>query len=323
LGLSPGSTWGYSYSTLSGLGPLWAFSQVPPGAIHIQPFQGWGLFGPFPRFHLGLFIFNPFRVGASLGLSPGSTWGYFYYLAPLGTKFQPFQGWGLFGPFFRLLLWPYLAKHQLWRFWTSATEVLKIRTTTFGNIMIILILGIALFFGMHLVPSFPTTRQTLINRFGTNRYKSAYSIIAVIGLTLIIFGKSQAEYIPIWQPGLLAFQIAPYIILLGFIISNAMYMPSNIKRFTRHPMLWGVAFWSLGHLLTNGDLSSLILFGCFGLFSLFDMYSANRRGATKSTQTYPLTKDLILIVVGIISWGIFLYLHSYLFGVPVIQYLSL
>ena len=190
--------------------------------------------------------------------------------------------------------------------------------------MFILILGIALFFGVHLLPSFPTVRQTLINRFGTNRYKSGYAIIAVLGLTLIIFGKSQAEFIPVWQPSsLLAFQIAPYIILLGFIISNAMYMPSNIKRFTRHPMLWGIVFWSLGHLLTNGDLSSLILFGCFGLFSLFDMYSANRRGATKSAQVYPLTKDLILIVVGVISWGIFLYLHPYIFGVPVIQYLSL
>jgi uncharacterized membrane protein len=189
--------------------------------------------------------------------------------------------------------------------------------------MFILILGMLLFFGMHLLPSFPTTRQTLINRFGENSYMSAHSVIALIGLTLIIFGKSQAEYIPIWQPSLLAFQMAPYIILLGFIISNAMYMPSNIKRFTRHPMLWGVFFWSLGHLLTNGDLSSLLLFGGFGLFSLFDMWSANRRGAKKSEQVYPFTKDLILIVVGVIYWALFLYLHYYLFGVPVIQYLSL
>jgi uncharacterized membrane protein len=189
--------------------------------------------------------------------------------------------------------------------------------------MFILILGMTFFFGVHLLPSFPTARQTLINRFGDNRYKSGYSLIALIGLTLIIFGKSQTEYIPVWQPSLIAFQIAPYVILLGFIISNAMYMASNIKRFTRHPMLWGVLFWSLGHLLTNGDLASLILFGGFGLFSLFDMWSANRRGAKKSEQVYPLSKDLILIVVGVISWGIFLYLHFYLFGVPVIQYLSL
>jgi uncharacterized membrane protein len=187
----------------------------------------------------------------------------------------------------------------------------------------ILILGMAIFFGVHLLPSFPTARQTLINRFGENRYKSGYAMIALIGLALIIFGKSQAEYIPVWQPSLISFQIAPYIILLGFIISNAMYLSSNIKRFTRHPMLWGIAFWSLGHLLTNGDLSSLLLFGGFGLFSLFDMWSANRRGAKKSAQVYPLTKDLILIVVGVISWSLFLYLHSYLFSVPVIQYLSL
>jgi len=187
--------------------------------------------------------------------------------------------------------------------------------------MFILIVGMVIFFGVHLLPSFPTIRQTLINRIGENFYKSGYSLLALFGLTLIILGKSQTEYIHIWQPSLLAFQIAPYIILLGFIISNAMYMSTNLKRFTRHPMLWGIAFWSLGHLLTNGDLSSLILFGGFGLFSLFDMWSANRRGAQKSKQVYPLTKDLILIVIGVISWFLFLYLHSYLFGIPVIQYL--
>jgi uncharacterized membrane protein len=185
----------------------------------------------------------------------------------------------------------------------------------------ILILGMAIFFSVHLLPSFPTARQTLINRFGNNRYKLGFAIIALIGLALIIFGKSQAEYIHVWQPGLIGYQIAPYVILVAFIVINAMYMHSNINRFTRHPMLWGVVFWSLGHLLTNGDLASLILFGGFGLFSLFDMWSANHRGAKKSEQVYPVTKDLILIVVGVISWGIFLYLHAYLFGMPVIQYL--
>lgn len=189
--------------------------------------------------------------------------------------------------------------------------------------MFLLILGMTIFFSIHLLPSFPIAQQRLINRLGENRYRLGYSSIALTGLIVIIFGKSQAEYIHVWQPSLIAFQIAPYIILLGFIISNAMYMPSNIKRFTRHPMLWGLLFWSLGHLVTNGDLSSLILFGGFGLFSLFDMWSNNLRGAKKSEQVYPLTKDLILIVVGVIVWGIFLYLHPYLFGVPVIQYLSL
>jgi hypothetical protein len=127
--VSPGFTWGYSYSTPLGLPLAQMFPQVAPGAIQIQPLWGWGLHRPFPRFHLGLFIFNPYGVGASCtALSPGC-WGYSYstplglplaqmfpQVAPGAIHIQPLRGWGLLhGPFPRLHLG--LIKFNPYRGW--------------------------------------------------------------------------------------------------------------------------------------------------------------------------------------------------------------
>jgi uncharacterized membrane protein len=98
----------------------------------------------------------------------------------------------------------------------------------------------------------------------------------------------------------------------------AAFMPTNLKRFTRHPMLWGVTIWAAVHLLSNGDLASLILFGSFGAFSLFDMWSANRRGAELSSQALPYWRDLLVVVVGAIVYVAFLKSHAWLFGVPLV-----
>ena len=83
-------------------------------------------------------------------------------------------------------------------------------------------------------------------------------------------------------------------------------------------MLWGVFIWSVAHLLTNGGLASLVLFGSLGAFSLFDMLSANVRGASKQETVYPIAKDAITVVAGLAAYGALLFLHPYFFGVAII-----
>ena len=95
------------------------------------------------------------------------------------------------------------------------------------------------------------------------------------------------------------------------------YMPSNLKRFVRHPMLLGVALWATVHLLANGDLASLILFGSFGAFAVFDIWSANRRGAEHSTKVAPRWQDVLLVASGAIIYFGILHGHEWLFGMPV------
>jgi len=182
-----------------------------------------------------------------------------------------------------------------------------------------LIAGIVVFFGMHLVPSLVGLRSKLISGVGEIKYKILYAVVAMIGLILIIYGKSQAEFQAIWQPPGWSAKVTPLLMIFSMILLAGADMKSNLKRFTRHPMLWGVTVWSGAHLLANGDLASIVLFGSFGAYALFDMLSANMRGAQKQEIKYPLKKDIIVLVGGLVAYAVFVLLHPYLFGVAVIK----
>lgn len=185
--------------------------------------------------------------------------------------------------------------------------------------MDILLLGLAIFFGVHLVPSFVGFRIKLISKLGMARYMGLYSIIALIGLVIIIYGMSIAEYKPIWEPPTWNRTIVLPVMLLVFYLFAAADMKSNIKRFIRHPMLLGVLLWSSVHLLANADLASITLFSFFAVFSLVGMVSANLRGALVQTEKYPIKKDVVSLIAGLFAYVIFiLFVHPYLIGVPVI-----
>ena len=186
--------------------------------------------------------------------------------------------------------------------------------------MFILILGILVFVGIHLLPTFASLRNRLMEQWGEKKYKGLFSVVTVAGLILIIVGKANAPFVHVWVPpswgSLLALVLMPF----SFMLLAAANMPSNIKRFTPHPMLWGITLWAAVHLSANGDLASLLLFGGIGAFALFDVVSANRRGATQSKERIPFAKDAMVVGAGLVAYGIFLFLHPYLFGVPAIYW---
>ncbi len=184
--------------------------------------------------------------------------------------------------------------------------------------MPLLIAGMLLLIGIHLLPSFPALRQRLVNLLGMIAYQAGFALIALVGLLLIVIGYSEAELTPLWQPPAWGRQVNLVLMVPALILLVAAYLPSNIKRYTRHPMLWGVTLWSLGHLLSNGDAASLILFGGLGLYALFDMLSANLRGATRQQQAVSAGRELLTVSGGIIAYLVLLYLHPQLFGVNVI-----
>jgi uncharacterized membrane protein len=184
--------------------------------------------------------------------------------------------------------------------------------------MLLLIIGLTVFFTVHLIPSFVGFRQKLIALRGEATYKIGYSCAALVGLILIIAGKMRAEYIPIWDPPNWAYHVIQVTMFFVLVLLPAAYMPTNLKRFMRHPFLTGLALWAFSHLLVNGDLASVFLFGGFGTFALFDIWSSNRRGAVKAGQKLPIYRDLILVTVGAILYGAIIHLHPYLFGVSAI-----
>ena len=181
--------------------------------------------------------------------------------------------------------------------------------------MILLILGMIIFFSAHLIPSFVDLRRTLAGWKGETVYLIGYSLVSALGLALIGTGKATAAYVPIWEMPRWVNHLTMTAMLPAVIIFAAAYIPNNLRRFIRHPFLWGVTLWALSHLLVNGDLGSLILFGGFAAYAIFDMWSANRRGARNSDKKVPVYMDVLLISVGLIAYGTILYVHPYLFGV--------
>jgi uncharacterized membrane protein len=183
--------------------------------------------------------------------------------------------------------------------------------------MNLLITGLAIFMGAHLLPTVPAARNALLARLGEKTYKIVFSLVSLAGFALLVMGKARAPFVPVYTPASWGHVATAAFMLPALVLLPAAHMPGNIKRFTRHPMNWAVVIWASGHLLANGDQASIILFASFGLYAVYDMWSANRRGATRQVERLPLKKDAVILIAGVLTYGVVRALHLYLFGVPV------
>ena len=182
--------------------------------------------------------------------------------------------------------------------------------------MNLLILGITIFFSIHLIPIFPL-KKFLINRLGENKYKGLFSLIALIGILIIIYGFSSADYYPIWDPLPYSKELALTLMPISIVLLVAANIQTNIKRLTKHPMLIGILIWSFVHLLSNGDLRSIILFVSFGVYALIDIIFSKKVLTTNNTANYTLTKDIIVVIIGLLVYAIIVYFHQYIAGVVI------
>ncbi|MGD9541079.1 NnrU family protein [Methylocystis sp.] len=189
--------------------------------------------------------------------------------------------------------------------------------------MLILILGIVVFLGVHTLTAFRETRSGLIERYGIRTYKGAYSLVAAIGLALIIYGfiRYRAEgLIQIWTPPLWTHYFAPPLVWFAFIAFAARRAPpGRIRGALRHPMLVAIKSWALAHLLVNGDLGGMILFGSFLAWAVFDRIAVKKRGDGGAPRISEFTRgDAIAAGAGTAVFALVLYLHPWLFGVPAV-----
>jgi uncharacterized membrane protein len=182
-----------------------------------------------------------------------------------------------------------------------------------------MILGLAIFFAIHLLPTFSAVRSMLLLKLGEKTYKGIFALISFAGLALVVIGKGKAEFIPVWEPASWSYVVTNISMLLALYCIVAMHVQSNIKRFTAHPMLWGITFWSCGHLFTNGDQASIILFGSFLTYALLDMFSANRRGAKPQGKAISLRYDAMIAVGSTIGYVVLANLHPYFTGMTLVR----
>lgn len=186
--------------------------------------------------------------------------------------------------------------------------------------MEILVLGLALFLGIHLVPVYTPLRERVFAALGEKRYKALFSVASAIGLVLIVIGYGRAPAQPqVFAPMPLAARLAPLAMLASFVLLASANMRTHLRRALRHPMLLGVILWALVHLLANGEWRATWLFGGFLAWAVIDLWSAVARHAHKPFQPL-LRHDLIATAAGVVLALLVMAFHRQLFGVAVVPW---
>lgn len=188
--------------------------------------------------------------------------------------------------------------------------------------MALLIAGLVLFLGVHSTRIYAGDwRARKIATRGLNAYKGVHSISSALGLALIVWGYALARAEPtmLWVPPPWTRHAAATLMLPAFILLTAAYVPgTHIKERLGHPMLLGTKVWAFSHLLANGNLADLLLFGSFLAWAILDFRSARQRDAA-ANKSYPAAgwgRDLVAVGVGAAVWTFFFfYAHLLLMGV--------
>jgi uncharacterized membrane protein len=185
-----------------------------------------------------------------------------------------------------------------------------------------LILGLLIFLGSHSVRIFAEPwRGARVAAMGLNAWKGVYSIVSIAGFVLIVWGYGVARGAPVivYSPPVWTKHVAALLTIPAFILLAAAYVPgTRIKRAVGHPMVAGVKAWAFAHLLANGTLADVVLFGSFLVWAIADYIAARRRDRAAGTVYVvgPITRDVAAVVVGLIAWAAFAFwLHMLLIGV--------
>ncbi len=186
-----------------------------------------------------------------------------------------------------------------------------------------MILGLALFFGVHTLTTQRESRARFVTSMGEGGYKIFYSLVSIAGLALIVWGFAHYRatgWIDVWSPPTAFKHITVALMLPAVILVVASYIRGRIYTTLKHPMLAGVKLWAAAHLLANGDLGSIILFGSFLAWAVFDRISLKRRadGGGPPIPVGGPTNDLIAVAVGVIAYlALAFAFHPVVIGVPV------
>ncbi len=191
--------------------------------------------------------------------------------------------------------------------------------------LLILIIGLVVFLGAHLFVTARRTRAAVVARLGQS-YWLAFGLTAAAGLVLIAWGfvlYRRTGGIDVWSPPAILRHIAVGLMWMSVILVFAAYLPGHIKTWTRQPLLAGIKLWAFAHLLANGDLGSIILFGSFLAWAVYARISVKRREAAGEAVRLHIepgwTNDAVAVVLGSFIYLALGYVfHPAIIGVPVL-----
>jgi uncharacterized membrane protein len=197
--------------------------------------------------------------------------------------------------------------------------------------MSILVIGLILFLGIHSIRIVSdATRTRLIEQYSLNTFKLTYTVVSFLGLALIVYGYGQTRIDPVflWHPPVFTRHLAFALVAIAFIVLAATYVPNNaIKLRLGHPMYASIKIWAFAHLLANGRLGDVVLFGAFLVWAVIGFVSCRRRDRlmqagkqnAQASVSSSMPATLMTIVIGLVAYIVFaIWLHKMLIGVSIV-----
>lgn len=189
--------------------------------------------------------------------------------------------------------------------------------------MVVLVVGLLLFLGGHSIRIVaPRWRDRMVERLGEGGWKGLYSVAAIGGIALIAwgYGLSRLDPVVLYDPPVWTRHLSLVLLMPVFVLFAAAYLPGHIKARLKHPMLVSVKLWAAAHLIANGTLADVVLFGAFLAWAVADRISVKRRPVAAPGHGVEApgswANDLIALVIGATVYVIFLvFLHEWLIGV--------
>jgi uncharacterized membrane protein len=183
--------------------------------------------------------------------------------------------------------------------------------------MIWLVSGVVLWSAVHLVPTLARPlRKSLIERVGNGKYRLGFSVVVVMSIGLMVLGWRTTPEVTLYQPPTWSGPIGFLLMIVAFILFGASHHETAIKRFIRHPQLTSMLVWSISHLITNGSIRALVLFGGLGLWALIEMPLINgREGAYTPPKPPGWKAEFKGVAISAVIFVVALLLHPYFAGV--------
>jgi uncharacterized membrane protein len=192
--------------------------------------------------------------------------------------------------------------------------------------MTLLIAGLVLFIGAHLVPTLPRLRMALADNLGDGPYRGLFSLVSGVGLVLIVLGYGDMRGLgrgnpELWTPPAWTKHIVLLLMIPAMVLLVAAYVPSRIRTAVRHPMLAALKIWAFAHLLANGDLASVLLFGSLLAYGVWDRISVKGRASPGplGDARGGIGGDAVAVAIGLVLYALILvWGHAWLIGVPLL-----
>jgi len=182
--------------------------------------------------------------------------------------------------------------------------------------MTVLVLGLVLWTAAHFFKRFaPGARAALARSLGEGPSKGVIAAVIAVGLLLIVVGYREAGYTPAYDPPSWGIHLNNLLMLIAVGLFGASHSKSRVRGWLRNPMLTGVVVWAVAHLLVNGDVASLVLFGWMGAWALADIMTIDARDPVKPVPVASVAGDVRLVVITLVVFAVIVAIHTWL-GYP-------